>query len=183
MGEPLNIPLAQSFQDQGIKVLNGYGPTENTIGITMSAQPILDNDLVTIGKPVANVQVYILGNNLELLPKGITGELYVSGIGVARGYVNAPELTKEKFITNPYVEDERMYRTGDLARWLPDGNIEFVGRRDNQVKIRGYRIELDEIEHALSKITGIKRSCVLAKEETDGNNNLVGYIEESCTNQ
>jgi len=176
MGEPLNIPLAQSFQDQGIKVLNGYGPTENTIGITMSAQPILDNDLVTIGKPVANVQVYILGNNLELLPKGITGELYVSGIGVARGYVNAPELTKEKFITNPYVEDERMYRTGDLARWLPDGNIEFVGRRDNQVKIRGYRIELDEIEHALSKITGIKRSCVLAKEETDGNNNLVGYI-------
>src|SRR5690606_23459184 len=100
------------------------------------------NESIPIGKPIANSQVYVLDPKMQLVPFGIVGEIYAGGDGLARGYLNRPELTEEKFIESPFREGERLYRTGDLGRWLPDGNIEFVGRADDQVKVRGYRIEL-----------------------------------------
>src|SRR2546428_11938681 len=104
-----------------------------------------------IGRPIRNATVFVLDEIRQPIPIGVAGELYVGGMGVARGYVNRPELTAEKFISNPFSDhsDDRLYRTGDLVRYLPDGNIEFLGRVDNQVKIRGFRVELEEIEHAL----------------------------------
>jgi acyl-coenzyme A synthetase/AMP-(fatty) acid ligase len=102
---------------------------------------------------------------MNLLPAGVTGEIYIGGAGVARGYLNRPALTAERFVPNPFdAGKSRLYKTGDLARWLPDGNIEYIGRNDDQVKIRGYRIELAEIEHALSQVAGIHQCCVLAKQ-------------------
>jgi len=141
----------------------------------------------TIGKPYYNYKVYILDTSMNPLPIGATGELYIGGVGLARGYLNRPELTAEKFIANPFQTEEeqrlnkntRLYKTGDLARWLPDGNIEYIGRNDFQVKIRGYRIELGEIENALLSYSAIKQSAVLVKEyiNTNGSDNkyLVGY--------
>ncbi|MDC1162581.1 AMP-binding protein, partial [Tenacibaculum sp.] len=134
------------------------------------------NGVQTIGKPVDNTQIYILNNSNELVPQGVVGELCVGGRGVARGYLNREELSKEKFISNPFKEGEKIYKTGDLAQWLPNGTLEYIGRLDNQVKVRGYRIELGEIENALSEIEEIKKSCVLAKEDTSGNKRLVGYV-------
>ena len=133
--------------------------------------------VVPIGKPVANMDVYVVDRFENLCPVGVVGELWTSGIGVGRGYLNREELTKEKFINNPFTsEGGRLYKTGDLGRWLPDGTLEFVGRTDHQVKIRGYRIELGEIENALSVVEGIHNSCVLAKKDVSGINRLVGYV-------
>ncbi|WP_173966804.1 AMP-binding protein, partial [Flavobacterium collinsii] len=123
---------------------------------------IIDIKEIGIGTPINNTQIYILDSQMSLLPMGVVGELCVSGAGVARGYLNQEELTREKFIENPFKEGDRIYKTGDLARWLPDGNLEFIGRKDNQVKIRGYRIELGEIENVLSSVRGISQCCVLA---------------------
>ncbi|MCP4108251.1 MAG: amino acid adenylation domain-containing protein, partial [Desulfobacteraceae bacterium] len=128
-----------------------------------------------IGGPISNTQVYILDKEDRLSPCGIAGELCISGDGLARGYLNRPELTSEKFVENPFISGMRMYRTGDLARWLPDGNIEFLGRIDNQVKIRGFRIELGEIEKSLLQHGDITSAVVLAKEGTDGDKHLVAY--------
>ncbi|WP_162902528.1 non-ribosomal peptide synthetase, partial [Facilibium subflavum] len=139
-----------------------------------------DNTLL-IGKPISNIRTYILDRHQQPVPIGVVGELYLGSIDLDRGYLSRPELTAERFISNPFATDEdiakgytRLYKTGDLVRWLADGNIEYIGRNDDQVKIRGYRIELGEIENQLSSITGIKQSCVLSK---DRNNNkyLVGY--------
>ena len=139
----------------------------------------------SIGKPYFNCRIYVLDQNSNPVPVGIIGELYIGGAGLARGYLNHPDLTSERFIANPFATEEdvakgytRLYRTGDMVRWLPDGNLEFLGRNDDQVKVRGYRIELGEVEHALSEIPGIKQGCVLARErETESgiSKYLVGY--------
>ncbi|WP_269079180.1 condensation domain-containing protein [Paenibacillus polymyxa] len=145
---------------------------------------------VSIGTPIANQAVYILNTRQQLVPMGIAGELYIGGAGIARGYLNLPELTAEKFVPNPFAEAtaadpadstyaNRMYRTGDLARWLPDGSIEYLGRIDHQVKIRGYRIELGEVEAQLLTVDGIQKAVVTAWENEDGHKDLCAYIVAS----
>jgi aryl carrier-like protein len=133
---------------------------------------------IPIGRPISNTQIYILDSNLQSLPVGIPGELHIGGAGLARGYLNRPELTQEKFIPNPFSNypDSRLYKTGDLARYLPDGNIEYLGRIDNQVKIRGFRIELGEIETVLKQHSQVQSSVIIDQEDTSGNKRLVAYI-------
>jgi amino acid adenylation domain-containing protein len=159
------------------KILHTYGPTEITIYCTAILWQKNSNNFkkISIGKPIANTQVYILNQDLQLLPIGIVGEIYVSGVGLARGYLNRPELTAEKFMENPYGEG-RLYKTGDLACYLPDGNIKFLGRVDHQVKIRGFRIELGEIEFNLNQHPQIKETVVIAKENEQGDKYLVAYL-------
>ncbi|MEF3355423.1 AMP-binding protein [Paenibacillus sp. GYB006] len=174
-GEVSSTKLVQKWKNIYI---NAYGPTEATIMSTLwMADKEEDIQLsVPIGKSIDNTQLYILNNNLQLQPIGVPGELYISGVGVARGYLNRPELTAEKFVSNPFVPDERMYRTGDLARWLPDGNLEYLGRIDHQIKIRGYRIELGEIENVLLGHKQVKDTLVLAKYDPEGEAYLCGYV-------
>ncbi len=172
-GEAIPLRLAKIFSEH-YSYVNAYGPTEASICATTFRGEI--KDLVPIGKPIDNTQIYILNETNQLLPIGVIGELCIGGIGVARGYLNQEELKKKKFIASPFKTNERIYKTGDLARWLPDGNIEFLGRKDDQVKIRGYRIELGEIENALSEISGISNSCVIAKEYIEGEKRLIGYV-------
>ncbi|WP_405047902.1 amino acid adenylation domain-containing protein [Rheinheimera soli] len=160
--------------------VNGYGPTENTtFTACYRVAKGLDEGLhsLPIGSPVANTQVYILNQNGRPAPVGMYGELYIAGDGLARGYLNDPMLTDKKFIANPFKQNSRMYRSGDLARWLPDGNLEFIGRIDNQVKIRGFRIELGEIEHQLSRQDAVVSALVLAPTLPDGSRQLVAYIQ------
>ncbi len=158
------------------KLWNLYGPTETTI--TSAFKKLEVHEKVTIGKPIDNTKIYILSPRGSLNPLGIPGELCISGKGVGRGYLNRTELTAEKFIPDPFSDDKDsvMYHTGDLARWLPDGNLEYLGRLDDQVKIRGYRIELGEIESVLQLHPSIKKAVVLAKESTTGDKRLVGYV-------
>ncbi|WP_346940654.1 amino acid adenylation domain-containing protein [uncultured Clostridium sp.] len=150
-----------------LQIINGYGPTENT---TFSTTYLIEKEYgsnIPIGKPIANSKTYIVDKNYRLMPVGVYGELCVSGEGLARGYLNRPELTAEKFVDNPFEIGRKMYKTGDLARWLPDGNIEFLGRIDNQVKIRGFRIELGEIENILLQHEEIKEAVVMVKENKE----------------
>ncbi|AOX00346.1 hypothetical protein BJP34_13570 [Moorena producens PAL-8-15-08-1] len=134
--------------------------------------------VISIGKPIANTQIYILDNHLQPVPIGIPGELHIGGAGLARGYLNRPKLTQEKFIPNPFSKEpgSRLYKTGDFACYLPDGNIKFLGRIDNQVKIRGFRIELDEIEATLTENPQVKEAVVIAREDIPGDKHLVAYI-------
>jgi amino acid adenylation domain-containing protein len=156
---------------------NSYGPTENTIDSTnWLADRSRRTANVPIGKPVQNSQVYILDNNLQLVPVGVCGELYVSGAGLGRGYLNNPELSAEKFIPHPFIPGGRMYKTGDLGKWLADGNIEFTGRKDNQVKIRGYRIEMGEIENALQSHPDVESAVVIARPNQHGDKEIVAYV-------
>ena len=131
---------------------------------------------ISIGKPLPNIKAYILDANHRLVPIGVAGELCIAGAGLSRGYLGNDKLTNEKFIDNPYGTNEKIYKTGDLARWLPDGNIQFLGRIDNQIKIRGFRIELGEIESALTSQDEIKSSVVIAKDDKAGNKRLIAYI-------
>jgi amino acid adenylation domain-containing protein len=153
-----------------IRLINAYGPTEGTVCSTLRVYTSKDISTL-IGKPIANIQAYILNKAMQPVPIGVIGELHIGGAGLARGYLNQPELTAAKFIPNPFATPSdsekgytRLYKTGDLVRWLPDGNIEYIGRNDFQVKIRGFRIELSEIEQALSEVVGVQQVCVLAKE-------------------
>ncbi|MFC8148507.1 bacitracin non-ribosomal peptide synthetase BacC [Bacillus paralicheniformis] len=180
-GEDLKTELAKEITERfhhNIEVYNEYGPTETVVGC-MIYQYDAGRDRqvsVPIGKPASNVQLYILDERQEVQPVGIAGELYISGDGVAKGYLNKPELTSEKFLPNPFLPGERMYRTGDLAKMRPDGHIEYLGRIDHQVKIRGYRIELGEIEHQLLRHSDIKEAAVAAKTDQSNNQVLCAYV-------
>ncbi|KAA1243055.1 non-ribosomal peptide synthetase [Aquimarina sp. RZ0] len=158
-------------------IYNEYGPTEATIGCIVSEVSNYKSlTTIPIGKPIDNTQIYILDTCDNPVPVGMIGELFISGSGLAKGYLNKEDLTKNKFLPNPFKKGARMYKTGDQARWLPDGNIEFIGRKDDQVKVRGYRIELGEIESQLSQLEVIQHCCVIAKKHHDGSNVLIGYV-------
>lgn len=170
---------------EGLKIVNGYGPTENT---TFSTCFLVDKEYqgnLPIGKPISNSTAYIVDKYSKLVPIGVIGELCVGGDGLSRGYINNPELSAEKFVENPYITGMKMYKTGDLARWLPDGNIEFLGRMDNQIKLRGFRIELGEIENEILSYDGIKEAVVLANRNENGDNYLCAYMvtEKELTNK
>ncbi|MDJ0542635.1 MAG: amino acid adenylation domain-containing protein, partial [Microcystis sp. M53603_WE2] len=174
----------------GRNFFNAYGPTETSVCATV--EKWTDETLkVTIGRPIANTQIYILDSHLQPVPIGVPGELHIGGMGLARGYLNRPELTQEKFIPNPFEKDEvipptplnkggnepsKLYKTGDLARYLPDGKIEYLGRIDNQVKLRGFRIELGEIESLLNQNEAVQSSCVIVREDNLGDKRLVAYV-------
>ncbi len=172
------LPLAQMRRwSRGRTMFNAYGPTETTVWCTVHpCDPEANATSVPIGRAILNAQAYLLDENRQPVIGREIGELYVGGSGVARGYLNRPELTAERFIDDPLRPGERMYRTGDLGRWLPDGGIEYLGRNDFQVKIRGYRIELGEIEAALNAQPGVQDTSVLAREDGDGQRQLVAYV-------
>ncbi|GBD54546.1 non-ribosomal peptide synthetase [Microcystis aeruginosa NIES-298] len=194
-GEAVEPKWVQEVLEKGApqRLLHVYGPTENT---TFSSWYLVENvastaTTIPIGKAIANTQIYLLDKNLQPVPIGVVGELHIGGMGLAKGYLNRPELTQEKFIPNPFEKDEvspptplnkggnepsKLYKTGDLARYLPDGNIEYVGRIDNQVKIRGFRIELGEIEALLNQNEAVQSSCVIVREDNLGDKRLVAYV-------
>jgi amino acid adenylation domain-containing protein len=176
-GEALSEDIAEQLVSRSASLWNMYGPTETTIWSAVHRIPANPGRIV-LGRPIANTQVYILDQYLAPTPIGVAGEIYIGGAGLARGYLNQPELTKERFIANPFSSDtiSRLYKTGDLARYLPDGNIEFLGRTDHQVKIRGYRIELGEIEATLRQHSSIRESVILAREDSPGERRLVAYV-------
>jgi acyl-coenzyme A synthetase/AMP-(fatty) acid ligase/acyl carrier protein len=194
-GEAFPPELAPAVADW--PVWNFYGPTEATVWA--SSAPIQAEEAaqghISIGHPLPNTQLYVLDEHLQPTPPGVLGELYIGGDGLAYGYHGRPELTAERFIPNPFVTDDegrttkdensflrrssfvlRLYKTGDLARYLPDGNIEFLGRADHQVKVRGYRIELGEIEAALAQHSSLRSSVVVARASEAGENRLVAYV-------
>ena len=177
-GEPLSTRMVQQLYNLGTiqKVYDLYGPSEDTTYSTFALRS--PNGPATIGRPIANTQVYILDKHLQPMPIGVPGEVCLSGDGLARGYLNRPELTTEKFILNPFSDRSgaRLYKTGDLARYLPDGNLEFLGRLDHQVKIRGYRIELGEIEAVLGRHPAVGGTVVVARQDTPGEKRLVAYV-------
>ncbi len=176
-GESLNSSATRVLQSKGVRIINAYGPTENSVCATMTENPIGDNGTISIGKPIGNTQVYILDKADKIVPIGVVGELCLAGKQVARGYHNRLKLTKEKFTPNPFSAEvnSRIYRTGDLGRWLPDGTIEFIGRKDDQVKIRGYRIELKEIQNTLINLDKVDQAIVLIKE-TAGQKHIAAYL-------
>ncbi|QHM08465.1 plipastatin non-ribosomal peptide synthetase PpsC [Bacillus subtilis] len=180
-GEPLAPRTAARFASvlPQVSLIHGYGPTEATVDAAFYVlDPERDRDRlrIPIGKPVPGARLYVLDPHLAVQPSGVAGELYIAGAGVARGYLNRPALTEERFLEDPFYPGERMYKTGDVARWLPDGNVEFLGRTDDQVKIRGYRIEPGEIEAALRSIEGVREAAVTVLTDS-GEPELCAYIE------
>jgi len=179
-GEPFSPQLVQElYRIKTIQqVFNIYGPTEDTVYATFTLLSQSPHEKLTIGRPITNAQTYILDHNLEQVPIGVSGELHLGGVGLARGYLNRPKLTAEKFIKNPFSDDpkSRLYKTGDLARYLPDGNIEYLGRIDNQVKVRGFRIELGEIEAVLAQHPDVQENAVIVHEASKTDKRLVAYI-------
>ncbi len=164
--------LRQSFTGE---IYNMYGPTETAIWSTVYRVQEQRNS-IPIGKPIVNTQVYVLDSQLQLVPPGGIGNLLIGGDGVVRGYLNRPGLTAERFVSDPFRPDGRIYRTGDLARFLPDGNLEFLGRADFQVKIRGFRIELGEIEAALEQQPGVEQAVVVAREDRQADKILAAFF-------
>ena len=178
-GEALSVSHVETFFDllgpNGTRLANLYGPTEATVDVSyFDCLPGAQLGTIPIGRPIDNIGLYILDGKLRLQPLGVPGELCIGGVGLARGYLNKPELTAERFVTSPLTN--RLYRTGDLARWLPDGNIEFLGRLDFQVKIRGFRIELQEIEAALLKHPAIREAVVIVIEPANQGKYLCAYL-------
>jgi aspartate racemase len=178
-GEALSVPhvLKAVRELRSCQLINGYGPTEGTTFTCCYRVPSswAGRASVPIGRPIAHSRVYILDASQNPVAEGVAGELYIGGDGVARGYVNRPELTEAKFAASPFAQ-ERLYRTGDLARWLPDGTIEFMGRKDEQVKIRGFRVEPGEIEAALTSHEAVREAVVVARAGRTGAKELVGYV-------
>jgi amino acid adenylation domain-containing protein len=178
-GEALTYELQELFFSRlPVALHNLYGPTEASVDVTSWACIRGDpRRVVPIGRPIANTQIYILNSRLQPIPTGVSGELHIGGVGLARGYHNRPELTAEKFIRDPFSKegDARLYKTGDLSRFLPDGNVEYLGRMDNQIKIRGFRVELGEIESALRKHPAVLDTVVVAREDSPGEKRIVAY--------
>jgi len=178
-GEPLGRELIEEVRSGrgSCRVYNHYGPTETTVGKLVKEINWEGGDYaISLGTPIGNTQVYILDEHQKLAPRGVIGEICIGGEGLARGYLNKPELTGERFVANPFREGTRLYRTGDLGRILPDGGIGFIGRRDDQVKIRGFRIELGEIGNVLGQYEGVVSALVLAREDAMGEKRLVAYL-------
>ncbi|MDF0665454.1 MAG: amino acid adenylation domain-containing protein [Nitrospira sp.] len=178
-GENLPLELVQRhYQLLPHAVLyNEYGPTETTVWCSVYQTTREETGArVPIGKPIDHMQLYVLDGRLQPMPIDVPGELYISGECLARGYVNQPQLTQERFLANPFVAGTRLYRTGDLARYRADGNVEFLGRVDQQVKLRGYRIELGEIEYVLSNFPGVHQAAALLREDKPEQHRLVGYV-------
>ncbi|MGV2073134.1 MULTISPECIES: non-ribosomal peptide synthetase [Rhizobium/Agrobacterium group] len=176
-GEALPADLAHKMARLGHPVLNVYGPTETTIWSTN--MPLLGSDLdsAPIGRPIWNTRVYVLDRHCQPVPPGFIGELYIGGAGVAKGYLNRPDLTAEKFMADPFAgEGERIYRTGDLVRWRRDGVLDYLGRNDHQIKIRGFRVEPGEIEAALSALPQVREAVVILRDDPGREKRLVAYV-------
>lgn len=183
-GEELAVKTAVHFngllfKKYGIVLWNLYGPTEAAIDVTAydCSEISINTERIPIGKPIDNISLYVLDDNMEQVEIGVKGELYIGGVGVARGYMNNEELTKEKFLQNPFCSEGRMYRTGDLACWNNEGGIEFYGRADNQIKLRGLRIELEEIEAHLMRHERIEKTAVLVNDTNEENKYLVAFYQ------
>nr|WP_035390995.1 non-ribosomal peptide synthetase [Bacillus sp. UNC125MFCrub1.1] len=174
-GSACNKEVAKRWAKKCI-FINAYGPTENTV--CASACVYEGKGILTLGKPISNTQLYVLDKYGQPVPVGVIGELYIGGQSLARGYLNRPELTAERFIPHPFNDEPgaRLYRTGDLVRYLPDGDLEFVGRADDQVKIRGFRIELGEVEATLNDLPSIQEAVVIVREDEPGDKRLVAYV-------
>jgi len=179
-GEPLQKALLQQLYqlDHIQQVFNLYGPSEDTTYSTVALMQKRTSEIPSIGRPIAGTQIYLLDSQLNPVPPGAEGEIYISGAGLGRGYLNRQELTTEKFIHNPFSHEPgaRLYKTGDLAVYLADGNLKFLGRIDHQVKIRGFRIELGEIETILTEHSVVRQVLVMAREDVPGNQRLVAYV-------
>ncbi|HEY2389798.1 MAG TPA: amino acid adenylation domain-containing protein, partial [Candidatus Angelobacter sp.] len=182
-GEALTTKIAreiwQSFGGE-VQIYNEYGPTEATVGCMIHKfDPGNDGAFVPIGRPAANAQIYVLDRWLNPVAQNMIGELYIAGHGLAQGYLNRPQLTNERFVSNPFIPGQRMYKTGDLAKWLPDGVLDYLGRADDQVKLHGFRVELGEIEAVLGRHSDLRESAVVLREDTPGDKRLVAYIVPS----
>ena len=179
----LDLVAMSVRQEPQVELFNEYGPSEATVWTSVyHCVHSLGRQSVPIGRPIANTRVYILDTWGEPVPIGVVGEVYIGGVGVARGYLNCRELTAERFVPDPYMAEAgaRMFRTGDLGKWLPDGNLEFLGRNDDQVKIRGFRIELGEIEKRLREHPAVERAVVIVREDAPGEKRLVAYYSPSA---
>ncbi len=180
-GEALLSEQLAYFRKCGLDwtIINEYGPTETVVGSTVYSFPVKDEvpRNVPIGKPIMNTNIFIIDSQNQLVPAGVIGEIAIGGIGVSKGYVNREDLTREKYIANSFIKGENkyIYKTGDLGRWLPDGNLEYIGRVDHQVKVRGYRIELGEIEAVLAGSPGVSAAAVVVQEMKAGDRQLVAY--------
>ncbi len=179
-GEALSGKLVRTLNDADVeRITNMYGPTETTIWSATHDASLGEDVTVPLGRPIANTRFYVLDGDMQPVPVGVSGELWIGGMGVARGYHNRPELTKERFAPDPFVEGERIYQTGDLVRYRTDGVLEFLGRTDCQVKLRGFRIELGEIEAALSNHPEVREAVVVVREDSPGDQRLVGYFRST----
>jgi D-alanine--poly(phosphoribitol) ligase subunit 1 len=180
-GEALTLSHARRFnaiwgRPTGVRLANLYGPTEATVDVTYFDCPADDSaSIIPIGKPIANTRLYVMRDGRQM-PPGEAGELCIAGIGLARGYLNNPSLTSERFVDNPANPGERIYRTGDIARWLDDGNVEYLGREDHQIKIRGLRIELGEIENTIRECPGISDCVAVVKRYSESMVLIVAYV-------
>ncbi|MCF5709236.1 amino acid adenylation domain-containing protein [Pseudomonas syringae] len=184
-GEPIQIAMLEKLGQPRPAVINSYGPTECS---DVVAWHQADTDLATyhdrsipIGKPIRNMQLHVLDESGQLAPVGVRGEIHIGGVGVARGYLNLPQLSAERFVADPFAErnNARLYKTGDVGRWLPDGTLEYLGRNDDQIKIRGLRVELGEIEAVLSSLPGVREAAVIARDHQNGHadsKRLIAYL-------